>query len=99
MRKAEKYEISDIYTLMALQDTERGYLDFRVVRSDMDRPEIVVTTDIDDYSVYSVKVLIASAGALNPLDLELYITELEEAREAVENIIEIITANYDVVVM
>ena len=99
MRKIEKYEISDVYTLAALQDTERGYLDFRVRRSDVDRLEIVVTNDINDYSMYSVKVLTTSVGALDSIDLGFYITELEEAWESVEDIIETIMINYEVRVM
>ena len=94
MRKIDKYEISDVYTLKVLRDTERGYLDFRVIRSDVDRPEIMVISDLEDYTVYNVKVLTTSVGALDPLDLEFYITELEEAweaAEAVEDIIETIT--------
>ena len=99
MRKIEKYEISEVYTLKALQDTERGYLDFRVERSDVDRPEIMVISDLEDYSMYSVKVLTTSVGALDSLDLEFYITELEEAWEAAEDIIETIMINYNVKVM
>ena len=99
MRKIEKYEISDVYTLKALQDTERGYLDFRVVRSDVNRPEIMVISDMEDYSMYNVKVLTTSVGALDSIDLGFYITELEEAWEAVEDIIETIMINYDVRVM
>lgn len=96
MRKIDKYKISDVYTLVALQDTERGYLDFRVERSDVDRPEIMVISDLEDYSMYNVKVLTTSVGALDSLDLEFYITELEEAWEAVDDIIETIMINYDV---
>ena len=99
MRVIDKYEISDVYTLKALQDPERGYLDFRVTRSDVDRPEIMVISDLEDYSMYSVKVLTTSVGALDSLDLEFYITELEEAWEAVEDIIETIMINYNVKVM
>ena len=99
MRKIEKYEISDVYTLKALQDTERGYLDFRVTRSDVDRPEIMVISDMADYSMYSVKVQTTSVGALDSIDLGFYITELEEAWEAVEDIIETIMINYNVKVM
>ena len=99
MRKIEKYEISNVYTLVALQDTERGYLDFRVKRSDVDRPEIMVISDMEDYSMYNVKVLTTSVGALDSIDLGFYITELEEAWEAVEDIIETIMINYDVRVM
>ena len=99
MRKIDKYEISDVYTLKAFQDTERGYLDFRVTRSDVDRPEIMVKSDLEDYTMYSVKVLTTSVGALDSLDLEFYISELEEAWEAVEDIIETIMINYNVKVM
>ena len=99
MRKIDKYEISDVYTLKALQDTERGYLDFRVVRSDVDRPEIMVISALEDYTMYSVKVLTTSVGVLDSLDLEFYITELEEAWEAAEDIIETIMINYNVKVM
>lgn len=99
MRKIEKYEISDVYTLKALQDEERGYLDFRVTRSDVDRPEIMVISDMEDYSMYSVKVQTTAVGALDSIDLGFYITELEEAWEAVEDIIETIMINYDVRVM
>lgn len=94
MRKIDKFEISEVYTLAALQDTERGYLDFRVTRHDVDKPEIVVISDIEDYSMYSVKVLTPSVGALDSIDLEFYITELEEAWEAVEAIKETIRMNY-----
>ena len=99
MRKIDKYEISDVYTLKVLRDTERGYLDFRVIRSDVDRPEIMVISDLEDYTVYNVKVLTTSVGALDSLDLEFYITELEEAWEAAEDIIETIMINYNVKVM
>ena len=54
MKKIDIYEISDVYTLKALRDTERGYLDFRVVRSDVNRPEIMVISDMEDYSAYTV---------------------------------------------
>ncbi len=96
MRKIEKYEISDVYTLKALQDTGRGYLDFRVTRSDVNRPEIMVISDWEDYSVYTVKVQTTSVGALDSIDLEFYITELEEAWEAAENIKETIMMYYNV---
>ena len=45
MRKIERFGISEVYTLVALQDTERGYLDFRVTRSDVDKREIMVISD------------------------------------------------------
>ena len=96
MRKIDKYEISDVYTLKVLRDTERGYLDFRVIRNDVNRPEIMVLSDMEDYSAYTVKVLTTSVGALDSIDLEFYITELEEAWEAVENIKETIMINYNV---
>lgn len=96
MEKIEKYEISNVYTLKALRDTERGYLDFRVARSDVDRPEIMVISDYEDYSMYSVKVQTTAVGALDSLDLEFYIAELEEAWEAAEDIIETIMINYNV---
>lgn len=99
MRKIEKYKISDVYTLAALQDTEREYLDFKVLRSDMDGPEIMVASDYEYDSLYSVKVLTAGVGALDSLDLEFYITELEEAWEAVETIKETIMINYNVKVI
>lgn len=96
MRKIDKYEISDVYILKVLRDAERGYLDFRVIRSDINRPEIVVISDMEDYSAYTVKVQTTSVGALDSIDLEFYITELEEAWEAAENIKETIMINYDV---
>ena len=99
MRKIDKYEISDVYKLMVLQDTERGYLDFRVRRGDVSRPEIVVISDLEDYSMYTVKVQTTAVGALDSLDLDFYISELEEARETVECIIETIMTNYGVLVM
>ena len=46
--------------------------------------------------MYNVKVLTTSVGALDSLDLEFYITELEEAWETVECIIETIMVNYNV---
>ena len=99
MRTIEKLKISEFYTLVAMHDTERGYLDFRVTRHNVDKPEIVVISNIEDYSMYSVQVLTTSAGALDSIDLGHYISELEEARETVECIIETIMLNYDVTVM
>ena len=99
MRKIEKLKISEFYTLVAMHDTERGYLDFRVRRHNVDKPEIVVISDLEDYSMYSVKVLTPSVGALDSIDLAMYISELEEAWETVECIIETIMLNYDVTVM
>ncbi len=99
MRKIEKLKISEFYTLVAMQDTERGYLDFRVRRHNVDKPEIVVISNIEDYSMYSVQVLTTSVGALDSLDLAMYISELEEAWDTVECIIETIMVNYNVVAM
>lgn len=96
MRKIDKYEISDVYTLKALQDTERGYLDFRVKRNDIDKPEIEVISDPEDYSVYYVKVLTTSLGMVDSLELESYIIKLEEAREAAEEIEEILYSEFNV---
>ncbi len=96
MRKIDICEISDVYTLKVLRDTERGYLDFRVVRSDVNRPEIMVISDMEDYSAYTVKVQTTSVGALDSIDLGFYITELEEAWEAAENIKETIMMYYNV---
>lgn len=96
MRKVEKLKISEFYTLVAVHDTERGYLDFRVIRHNVDKPGIVVISSYKDHSVYRVKVQTTSVGALDSLDLEFYITGLEEALEAVEAIIETIMINYNV---
>ena len=96
MRKIDRFEISDVYTLKALRDTERGYLEFRVERNDVGKPEIMVTSSLEDYSMYRVKALPSAGEALDSLDLELYITELEETWEAVEAIIETNMKNYNV---
>lgn len=96
MRKIDKYEISEVYTLVALQDAERGYLDFRVQRNDMQMPEIQVINDMEDFTMYMVKAIPRAGEALDSIDLEHYISELEEAWEAVEAIIETIMMNFDV---